>query len=496
MIAMRKINKQFKLGKEDDPSAFFSTIVAILNDAGDKSAPLPTPNGETTPSTRVLDKALEERINTGGHRPSFEREVISYRKAHLATGYDSPVTRLMTLEIAKESVYSSKTCPSSYTRSFHFINVLHLSFPISEKGYNVDRAYSMDDLLGTWAQGVDQDTCEHDGKKAKETVQKIVGTPEILVLQVDRTTHTAAAKGAKDFVSNPLTINETIDLREYCERRLSTERLYHEKMKSPLTKYKLRALIRHINGHFFTYALTPDTEGTLHWARFDDCRERVAWESPITSNSQNASHKHDFMFFYERVDPKTEEPIAADNLATAGKPVGGKEVGRNEVGGKEVGAGEPIVSLSGKEPLSGDQKGDNNVVKQKDDSMVGHNTQKKDKEPVADKASAHEAALYRNISHWAHCIPKLQAQVKRLEAWLSDRHVLLEGYTSASCLNDANIANMEKLSSHMQAQVQYLVAKEHLLHVLFDKEKAAGVTESGKITTGRTVNPSVALRIH
>lgn len=48
----------------------------------------------------------------------------------------------------------------------------------------------------------------------------------------------------------------------------------------------------------------------------------------------------------------------------------------------------------------------------------------------------------------------------------------------------------------MQAQVQYLVAKEHLLHVLFDKEKAAGVTESGKITTGRTVNPSVALRIH
>lgn len=32
----------------------------------------------------------------------------------------------------------------------------------------------------------------------------------------------------------------------------------------------------------------------------------------------------------------------------------------------------------------------------------------------------------------------------------------------------------------MQAQVQYLVAKEHLLHVLFDKEKAAGVTESGK----------------
>ena len=178
----------------------------------------------------------------------------------------------------------------------------------------------------------------------------------------------------------------------------------------------------------------------------------------------------------------------ADNLATAGKPVGGKEVG-----GKEVGAGEPIVSLSGKEPLSGDQKADNNVVKQKDDSMVGHNTQKKDKEPVADKASAHEAALYRNISHWAHCIPKLQAQVKRLEAWLSDHHVLLEGYTSASCLNDAN---MEILSSHMQAQVQYLVAKEHLLHVLFDKEKAAGVTESGKITTGRTVNPSVALRIH
>jgi len=252
MSAMRKINKQFKLGKEDDPSALFSTIVAILNDAGDRSAPLPIPNGEMIPPTRILDRAREERIKAGCNLLSLEREIVFYRKAHLASGYDLSITRLMTLEFVRESVCSSKACPSPYTRSFRFLNVLHLSFPESDKGYDVDRAYSMNDLLGTWSQDVHRETCEHDGKKAKKTVQKIVGTPEILVLQVDRLAHTAAANGTKNFVSNPLIINETIDLREHCERRLPTEKLYHERMKSPPTKYKLRALIRHRNGHFWT----------------------------------------------------------------------------------------------------------------------------------------------------------------------------------------------------------------------------------------------------
>lgn len=179
----------------------------------------------------------------------------------------------------------------------------------------------MNDLLRTRAEDVHQETCEHDGKKAKETVQKIVGTPEILVLQVERVAHTAAANGT----SNALIINETIDLCEHWQRRLPTERLYHERWKLPSTKYKLRALVRYRSGHFFTYALTPDTKGVLHWARFDDLREQVVWESPISSVPQNATLKHDFMFFYERVDPRTGDFSAADKT-TVGKSVGGKGI--------------------------------------------------------------------------------------------------------------------------------------------------------------------------
>jgi hypothetical protein len=187
MEAMRKINnnKQFKLGKEDDPSLLLSAMVDVLNDAGDKSVHLPTTNGETTLPTRVLDKAREERIKAGGHILFLEKERGSYRSAHLATGHDSSVTILMTLECVKESVCPSKTCLSPHARSFQFLNILHLSFPVSEKGYKPEVPYSVTDLLEIWARGVRRGTCEHDSKQAKETVQKLVGTPEFLVVQID-----------------------------------------------------------------------------------------------------------------------------------------------------------------------------------------------------------------------------------------------------------------------------------------------------------------------
>lgn len=296
----------------------------------------------------------------------------------------------MTLELAKESLCSSKTCPSPYTRSFHSLNILHLSLPVSEEGYNVHRSYSMKDLLGIWAQDVHHKTCKHDGKKAKETVQKIVGTPKVLVLQLNRLTHTA--NGARHFVSNPLIINETLDVREHCERQLPTEKLYHDTMKSPPTKYKLRALIRHRGGHFYTYALTPDTEGVLHWARFDDCSERVEWQSPISSIPQNAGQKDDFMFFYERDDPKTGDHITADKKYV-GESVGGKAA---------VGADKLVAILSGKKAASDDQKvadlkklldikkvvDDKKVAddRQKDDLMGTNKEKKKEKKTETDSA--------------------------------------------------------------------------------------------------------------
>jgi hypothetical protein len=389
MITMRKINNRFKFGCEDDPSAFFSTIVDILNDAGDKSAPSPTLRGETTsPTHQALENARRRRIKAGGYILSLEEEVASYREAHLATGHDSPVTRLTNLELAKESVCSSKTCPNPYARSFHLLNILHLSFPVSEEGYTMDRSYSMEDLVGTWAREGHLKTCQHDGKEAKETVQKIVGTPEILVLQLNRLAHTAT--GARHLVSNPLIIDMTLDLHEHCERWLPTEKLCHERMKSLPTKYRLRALIRQRSGHVYTYALTPDTKGVLHWARFDDCREQVLWESPISSIPRNAGQKDDFMFFYERVEPKAEGSIAADK----------NSVGES-VGGKEVGAGKPVAISSGKISASDGQK-----VGKQDHGPVGEGTKKN--EPVAGKNPMFSALEMQKVGNLAGKIVKKQ----------------------------------------------------------------------------------------
>jgi hypothetical protein len=128
----------------------------------------------------------------------------------------------------------------------------------------------------------------------------------------------------------------------------------------------------------------------LHWARFDDCREQVLWESPISSIPRNAGQKDDFMFFYERVEPKAEGSIAADK----------KSVGES-VGGKEVGAGKPVAISSGKKSASDGQK-----VGKQDHGPVGEGTKKN--EPVAGKNPMFSALEMQKVGNLAGKIVKKQ----------------------------------------------------------------------------------------
>ena len=67
----------------------------------------------------------------------------------------------------------------------------------------------------------------------------------------------------------------------------------------PLTRYRLRAVLRYTNRHFLTYALMPDETATLHWAKFDDLKGLVEWEDPTVS--EQSGNTFDFMLFYERM---------------------------------------------------------------------------------------------------------------------------------------------------------------------------------------------------
>jgi hypothetical protein len=269
-------------------------------------------------------------------------------------------------------------------------------------------------------------------------------------------------------MSNPLIINETIDLREHCERRLPTERLYHERTKASPSKYKLRALIRYHSGHFFTYALTPNDEGILHWARFDDLLERVLWENPIPSVPLKASQGHDFMLFYERVDPKTGAFLAADKKGVF-KPAGVRQVK----------AGKPVAFSSGNITSS-------RVDKQKDVSVDEDEKEKKEKKngPVAGKVSAHggdQAVLYADINYFTFCIPKMQAQLKGLEFWLHNHHVPYRKEESAG-ISDATRANLVIGSSEMKAQLKDLEAKAEYPRTLFRDNEKPTVTVGSALT--------------
>lgn len=330
MAAMRNIHKGYKLNQEQDTSPLFFHTMEILNDAGDKSAPLTSTIIER-PGYR-LGKAEEAAIRRGEPIQPPREALTAHRKTHRAIGHDSPVTGVITLECVVESV-CSRLCDSPYARSLHFLNGLILEFPTSDDpGYTAEQPYSINGLIALFMQREERSdqraTCEYLKCKAKadRVVKKVVGTPEVLVVQVQRLTLEGQVAAATNqdveedidqragFIRNPVTVDETIDLSEYCELELPTEKLHGESLPKPAngTKYKLKALIRWRDSHFFTYALTPDDSGSLHWCRMDDTLHNVGWETPITSVPQ-IGHSYDFMFFYERVDPVTCEFLTVDN---------------------------------------------------------------------------------------------------------------------------------------------------------------------------------------
>jgi hypothetical protein len=88
------------------------------------------------------------------------------------------------------------------------------------------------------------------------------------------------------FVKNPLEIDRIVDLLEQYERELPTESIHDDRVKLPLTRYKLQAVLRYDYRHFLTYAFAPDDNKTMYWAKFDDLEGRVVWEDPVRPVSE------------------------------------------------------------------------------------------------------------------------------------------------------------------------------------------------------------------
>jgi hypothetical protein len=446
MAVMRRIKGEFTINEEHDTAPLLYTIVEILNEAGDKSAHLSSDFNERPNS--VHTGAEEQKIKQGQPIMPLREDLAVQRINHRAAGYDSSVTTVVNLQFVQESVCSrqDKGCTSPFARSFHSHNFLVLGFPIHREGFNPQDSYTVHDLVDIWAHPKDMATCEYIPcrSRAKEAVRKIVGLPDVLIVQINRLTlgegESQSALSGKNiesiegFIGNPLIVDESIDLSEYCERELPTEKAYggdDERLpKQPKgAKYKLRALIKWRGGHFFTYALTPDDNGALRWCRMDDVLSRVVWESPFSASQTGRGY--DFMFFYERADPKTGQFMTVDERFAVKGPSAAKAA---EV--VEITSGEESSSSDDEDEDEGDGTSEEDYDEEYEDS---------DDEDRSDEASDEDESMHDEEDRSSNESDEMDEDEPGKLIAIASRSLT---YTNENSLEDADIG----LASKAQAQ--------------------------------------------
>ncbi|KAI6799757.1 hypothetical protein KC361_g2710 [Hortaea werneckii] len=305
---LRQINTQtcqeFPEAGEFDPSTLLGVLLETLNDAGDRSKPL-TDTIELRPN-RVWLKNQEEAVKAGRLIAPLSEDVPLQFNIHKDIGNDSELDDLCTLRVVYESVCSVESCQSPFSRGFSFEQVLNLQFPQDDP----TGVYKVSDLIESWSVGSGRAVCGYDNSHglALPAKKMILTTPEILFLRIERLSlgdlmtsgGIFEAENAAQIVSNPLIVEENIDLQPWCSRDLPSERRLGplpEQMRARATHYGIDAIVQYHNRHFFTYAKAKDQDGNLFWARFDDTLLTVVWENPLQINHRTG----DFILVYKRL---------------------------------------------------------------------------------------------------------------------------------------------------------------------------------------------------
>ncbi|KAI7217605.1 hypothetical protein KC333_g4116 [Hortaea werneckii] len=337
---LRQINTQtcreFPEAGEYDPSTLLGVLLEMLNDAGDRSQPL-TDTVELRPN-RVWLKNQEEAIKAGRLIAPLIEDVPLQFGIHKDIGNNSEVDDLCTLRVVYESVCSVEGCQSPFSRGFSFEQVLNLQFPQNDPA----GVYKVSDLIENWSLGSGRAVCGYDNLHglAMPAKKKILTTPEILFLRIERLSlgdlmtsgSIFEAENAAQIVSNPLIVEETIDLQPWCNRELPSERHLGplpERLKPRTTHYGIEAIIQYKSRHFFTYAKAKDQDGNLFWAKFDDTLPTVVWENPLQIKHRTG----DFILVYRLLsEAEVSEALAAsETISTAHQSEHGEEFEEIEV---------------------------------------------------------------------------------------------------------------------------------------------------------------------
>ncbi|KAK5702837.1 hypothetical protein LTR97_003783 [Elasticomyces elasticus] len=315
LATVNTLGYDFPRGVEQDPGEFLDAMLEIMDTAGDCSRYNET--GVT----------LQDNINDEHARAARELRIIAplasdYRRAwdaHLQAGHDSPVTKLLGIQVAQESLCRSPGCVSRYARSFLHSNTINLVFP-GDAVKHPDKAYSVEDLL----QANDQiaNDLEHDPMDCHfpdhapktEMFRRLLRLPPVLIMRVERQGSPGSLRGFKtqkemekaadrNRLRNRLIMEDTLDMSPWCDNSLPSESLdefepadrdtsdYPDRVLGdpcgPMKQYRLMGVISWRSYHIVTHARIKDEDGYMRWALLDDTRSEPTWENPLDNQKSS-----------------------------------------------------------------------------------------------------------------------------------------------------------------------------------------------------------------
>ncbi|KAK5121871.1 hypothetical protein LTR85_004442 [Meristemomyces frigidus] len=391
---IQALNAEFR-NHENDTGDLFSWILDTLNWAGDRSAWRHQQDSKGQRLKTPLEAYQHEqdaRIRAGVLPWPLEDERHGQYAKYLGMGNQSPITDLFALQIVRENECPVE-CMSPFSRSWEVACMLQLAFPRDEKGkYRKDEPYTMRELLLAWqtetySEGKDQAVeClynkNHPRRKLSE--RKIVRTPKLLVVRLDRVgvrrdCNANLIQGdldeAADIITAHLHLEEYLDLFEFCDLELPSEKLYGNawRAKNRLTAYRLVGAVQYRHSHYVSYVRVQDSDGTYRFALFDDTKPRPAWENPLVA--ERSRGVFEFVLIYEQLDRESQKRHRATGSADAPPSIHAPSTEDAESPGEEdTRMGDTIVIGSSEEPSSSPNSDDEDDESDEDPVQSGRKT--------------------------------------------------------------------------------------------------------------------------
>ncbi|KAK3636437.1 hypothetical protein LTR56_014224 [Elasticomyces elasticus] len=313
--------RQFTTGAEHDSSRLLDTLLGIFNNAGDSSQPL-TDTLRERPNWKY-EKAIEAQMKSeaGGLVASLQDDVPEQLRLYRVIGNTSPISDLCTYQLVQEARCEHTGCLYPVSRSMTLGRMLTCDFPYSDTG--PARAYTVPELIEIAITPPARGTCERDASHGlRELGQpRLVRAGEVFILRIERMT--AASMSQYDeahagFNASPLVLEPMLDLRPFFDRHLPSED-YHDKYSTARidTMYELVSVMQYVEHgrHYVNLSKTPDQNGNMHWALFDDLRSLPVWRDPLSN--QGDGRTSDVVLIYTRMTPEAVKAAAAARNQTS-----------------------------------------------------------------------------------------------------------------------------------------------------------------------------------